>query len=599
MKSSSKLRITHWLTGLVALVTLVIVGCGGAEAPTAAPAGPTPTVVNVIPEVPAIQSTAAPQGDATKAIPAATEVPAAVVSGKDTLRFVSNEEPGTLGFSNNLCLGNIQSTICEEMIGEPFTWIDTKSFEVVPLSHIESWEQITPDRWRFNLRDGVKFHNGVPWDADQGKFWLDFGGDEETAGNAGANNFGFHGVIGGEVVDPMTLDITCGKNCPILPRTLIFTKVMEVGWWKGADEDERAANNVGLGPYKLVEWRRGISVELEAYEDYKPNKAHDAQAPSIQHIIQLWRTETLVRAAMLQAGEADWAEISLDDRDRVPQFKVGTNNEAYIFVMDTVHHPELRKIEVREALNLATDCQTLMTEIFDNLFKCFGHMAQMGTEGITPENSADYGYDPDRARELLKIANYDPANKIILHMRNQRIPKDTEYGEAVVTFWKEVGINAELQIVEASVHTSIGRSNCGHGRTKSDFEAAAGTTLLEKCLSLGPGKPNFSSMHLTAPATSTESLDFASRQGRLRLSCYGRSSGVCDDKLQAMIDLAIGTDTGPLRVERNIAVADYVYDNFLIHPNFINVAIYGMSADLEWRPYYSPRIRANTMKFTK
>ena len=43
-----------------------------------------------------------------------------------------------------------------------------------------------------------------------------------------------------------------------------------MGWWKGASEDERAANNVGLGPYKLVEWRRGISVELEAYEDYKP-----------------------------------------------------------------------------------------------------------------------------------------------------------------------------------------------------------------------------------------------------------------------------------------------------------------------------------------
>ncbi len=593
MKLYRRLKWGHWALGLVALMTVGLVACGGADQP-AAPAGPTPTVENVIPAVPEIKATAVPG-----AVVAPTAMPSEATSARDTVRIVTNEEPNALGFTTNLCSGNIQSVACEEWIGEPFTWIDTKTFEVVPLSHIESWEQLEPDRWQFKLREGVTFTNGVPWDAEQAKFWIDYAGDEETAGNEGSNSFGFHGVIAGEVVDPLTLDIVCGSPCPILPRTLIFTKVMEVGWWKAASEDERGANNIGLGPYKLVEWRRGIEVELEINEDYKPNDAHDAQAPSIQHIFQFWRNETLVRAAMLQAGEADWAEISLEDRDRVPKFKVGTNNEAYIFVMDTVHHPELRKKDVREALNLATDCETLMELIFDNLFECFANMAQMGTEGITERNSAPYPFDPDRARMLLKRANYNPDNVIKLHMRSQRIPKDVEYGEAVVSFWREVGINAELQVVESSVHTNIGRSNCGHGRTKTDFAEAAGDTLLEKCRSLGPGKTTFQSMHLTAPATSTESLDFASRQGFLRLSCFGRSSGVCDDKLEAMIVEAAATDTGPLRVERNIAVADYVYDNFLIHPNFINVAIYGMADGLEWEPYYSPRIRANTMRFTK
>ena len=596
MKSSSKLRFTHWLTGLVALVTLLIVACGGGAQPTA-PAGPTPTVVDVIPAVPEIKNTAVPQAQATEAM-AATEVPA-VVSARDTVIIVSNEEPLALGYSGGGCQGNIQSTACEEMIGEPFTWIDNKTFEVVPLSHIEGWEQIEPDRWRFKLREGVKFHNGVPWDSAQAKFWLDWSGDEETAGNEGSNSFGFHGVIGGEVVDPLTVDITCGKACPILPRTLIFTKVTEMGWWQAASEDEKVSNNIGLGPYKLVEWKRGVQVELEAYEDYKPNKAFAAQAPIIQNVRQVWRTEALVRAAMLEAGEADWAEISLDDRDRVPKHVVGTNNEAYLFVIDTVHHPELRKKDVREALTLAVDCETLMEQIFDNLFKCFTAMAQMGTEGITAENSRPYDFDPDRARELLKIAGYDQANVIRLHMRNQRIPKDTEYGEAVVTYWKEVGINAELHVVESSVHTAIGRSNCGHGRTKTDFENAAGDGLLEKCLNLGPGKPNFQSMHLTAPATSTESLDFASRQGRLRLSCFGRSSGVCDNTLQAMTDACVVVNFGPERVKCNTEIADYVRDNFLVYGNFVNVAVYGLSADLEWDPYYSPRIRANTMRFTK
>ncbi|MEE2926056.1 MAG: ABC transporter substrate-binding protein [Chloroflexota bacterium] len=578
-------------------MTVALVACGGgAEAP-AAPAAPTPTVADVSPAIPEIKNTAVPQAQATEA-PAATEVPVAA-SARDTVIIVSNEEPLALGYSGGGCQGNIQSTACEEMIGEPFTWIDNKTFEVVPLSHIEGWEQVAPDRWRFSLREGVKFSNGVPWDSAQAKFWLDWSGDEETAGNEGSNSFGFHGVIGGEVVDPLTVDITCGKACPILPRTLIFTKVTEMGWWQAASEDEKVSNNVGLGPYKLADWQRGVKVELEAYEDYKPNKAFASQAPIIPNVRQVWRTEALVRAAMLEAGEADWAEISLDDRDRVPKHVVGTNNEAYLFVIDTVHHPELRKKDVREALTLAVDCETLMEEIFDDLFTCFTGMAQMGTEGITAENSRGYDFDPNRARELLKQANYDTANVIKLHMRNQRIPKDTEYGEAVVTYWKEVGINAELHVVESSVHTGVGRSNCGHGRTKTDFENAAGSTLHEKCASLGPGKTTFQSMHLTAPATSTESLDFASRQGRLRLSCYGRSSGVCDDTLQAMTDACVVVNFGPKRVKCNTEIADYVRNNFLVYGNFVNVAVYGLSADLEWDPYYSPRIRANTLRFTK
>ena len=127
----------------------------------------------------------------------------------------------------------------------------------------------------------------------------------------------------------------------------------------------------------------------------------------------------MVRASALAAGEADWAEISLEDRQRVPKFKSGTNNEVYIYTIDTVHHPELRKRDVREALALAIDCPTMMEQIFDNLLSCHTNLAQTGTVGITPENSAPYPYDPERSRELLAQANYDPENEIKLYMRSQ------------------------------------------------------------------------------------------------------------------------------------------------------------------------------------
>jgi ABC-type transport system substrate-binding protein len=348
-----------------------------------------------------------------------------------------------------------------------------------------------------------------------------------------------------------------------------------------------------------VEWRQGVEVELEAFEDYKPNPSTIySQAPSIKRVFQFWRNEPLVRASMLETGEADWAEISFDDRDRVPKWKSATNNEAFIWAIDTVYHPELRKKEVREALNLAIDCETLMEQLYENIVECYGNIAQPGTVGITPENSAAYAYDPARARQLLQQANYDPNNKITLNMRSQRVPKDVEYAEAIVTYLREVGINAELQILESSVWNNNARSNCGHQRTREEILAAPGADLREKCQSLGPGAPNFSSMNLSLSATSTESLDY-SRQTILRNSCFSRSSGVCFDDLEKMIEEANATPTGPEREKRMQAIADRIHNEFYFVPNFLVVTIYGMAEGLEWEPTYAPRVRANTMRFTQ
>jgi peptide/nickel transport system substrate-binding protein len=487
--------------GLVVLIAVLIVACGTAAPVTPIPpagasvggaqASPTPEVAR--PTALAIQPTATPAP-----VVAATPAPAQVVSARNTVRIVTNEEPTTIGAASANCGGNIQITICDDMVSDPLTFIDDRqNFQVVGLTGIEGWEQLEPNRWRFKLREGVKFHNGAPWNAEQAKFWIDYFGDEETSGHFNSNDFSFHGVIGGEVVDPLTLDVVCPEACPIVPRTTIFTKFQDVGWFQQASEEEIERMTVGLGPYKIVEWRTGVEVELEAFEEYKPNpNAIYSQAPSIKRVFQLWHNEPIVRASMIAAGEADWADISMDDRDRVPKWVSATNNEAFVFSIDTVHHPELRKVEVREALNLAIDCETLMREIFDNIVQCYGNIAQPGTVGITPENSAPYSYDPERARQLLQQANYDPNNVIKLTMRSQRVPKDVEYAEGVVTFLREVGINAELHIVEVSVFAANSRSNCGHQRTREEFLAAPGDTLTEKCRSLGPG-------HLTSlPCTS-------------------------------------------------------------------------------------------------
>jgi len=591
------------------LALALLAACGGA-----ATEAPEPATAPAATTAPATQPTAAPAQPTAAPTAAAepTEAPQAMMSeepeGQLVLGLTSYGNEVPIPWQEIAFAKNYGRFIWDYLIG---TTDDAQLSTETGLA--EEWTMAEDGlSWNFKLRQGVTFHNGAPWNAEQAKFWIDFFGDEETSGHYNSNDFSFHGVFGGEVVDDYTLDIVCGKACPILPRTTIFTKFQDVGWFLDAvgassyadlPEDfpaEIERLTVGLGPYQIVEWDTGLEITLEAYEGYNPNPATNySRAPSIPNLVQQWRNEPLVRAAALSAGEADWAEIAFQDRDLAPQWKSATNNEAYVYAVDTVHHPWLRQKEVREALNLAIDCQTLMEEIFDGVLECYGNIAQTGTVGITPENSAGYPYDPERAEQLLQEVGYDADaddSLIKLHIRSQRVPKDVEYAEAVVTFWRDVGVNAELLVVESSIHAGTGRSNCGHGRTREDFAHAPGADLHEKCLALGPGEPNFASMHLTAPATSTESLDF-SRQAVLRNSCYSRSSGVCFQYFEDKLEIANATPSGDLRRQRMEELADRVHFDYHFVPNFLVVQIYGLSADLEWEPHYAPRIRANIMDF--
>ena len=556
-----------WITAMVAVAALVAVACGTTAEPTAAPP---------------------PAAGGSTAAPVPTPTPSSMESARDTVILVTNGEPDQLGAFSQGCSGNVPSLVCEDVASDPLTWIDSTSFELVPLSGVESWSQEAPDRWRFNLRDGVTFHNGEKWNAAAAKLGIDYHGDIATAGH-GTGSYGFHGAITGKVVDDLTVDVVCKIKCPIFPRSAMFLKFQAPEWWETSDEDTRETTTIGFGPYKIVEWKRGIEVELEAFENYQPNTSFDSQAPTIQRAFQVWRNEELVRASMLAAGEADLAfEIGNENIDRVPKFRSERNNEVYLLVADNIWHPELKKKQVREALNLAIDCETLMETLYDGLQECWGTLSQEGTVGVTQENSAPYGYDPARARELLAEAGYDPNNEVRINSRQGRIFRDVELWEAVVTMWRDVGVNAELQIMEPGQARDVRRSGCGF----------YGEEALQ-CANFEPAGPVFASTHLYETATSNESLDMQ-RHLLQRASCFNVNSRVCNlvPGLEDDIADAISTPEGPERNAKMERLTTIIHDEFWFIPMFQVVTIYGLSEHLEWTPRYDPRTRINTMRLT-
>ncbi len=639
--------IHHWRSyalTLAVLLTLFIVACGASEpaaAPTAEPAAPTEPAAPAEPTEPVMQEPTEPPVEATAvpadaraltqsrmfeatptpepamavatATPMATPTPGAVMTAKDTLIFVTQEEPVSLGTFSDGCSGNVPSTICEEIATDPFTWIDSASFEVVPLSGVESWSQVDPHRWRFKLRAGVTFHNGEPWNAAAAKFGLDWSGDPTSGGG-----YGFHGPISGEVVDDLTVDVVCDNACPIFPRTAIFTPFQAPEWYQSATEDERELNTIGTGPYRVVEWRPGIEVEIEAFEDYQPNTAFDAQAPAIKRAFQVWRGESLVRAAMIEADEADWAvDIGFENIDSVPVAKTGTNNEVFTLVADNMWHPELMKKDVRKALALGVDCQTLMEVLYDGLQECIGNISQWGTVGINESNYADYGYDPDMARELLAAAgyyqpeydpeenNFDVNYEIRIHTRADRVYRGLEMFESVVAAWREeLGVNAHVVVLEPNRAREARRSGCGKFVVTHDDGTRDNSAALA-CAEQEPPLPFGSSTHYYETATSNEALDMQ-RQLYLRNSCFNVNSRVCNlvpgidgMTFEDSINDAVATPLGPERVRKMEGLAQIIHDEYWFLPFFVSVQVYGLAPNLEWEPRYDPRIRLNTMRFTQ
>ena len=224
-------------------------------------------------------------------------------------------------------------------------------------------------------------------------------------------------------------------------------------------------SSISFGPYQLIEWRPGISVTQEAYDDYVPVDDHfEFQKPLIQNVEWVWRGESAVLTSMVKAGEADLAwDVGVEALDIFPpeQIRTGTSAEIEGFKIDTVWHPELKKKKVRQALVHAINCQELVDTLYGGYPACRGNMIWPGIIGATERNTAPYEYDPTLARQLLEEANYDPENKITIMGRATRIPKNVEVYEAMQGYLSDVGFNVDILVAEPSVRRAMNRCFIG------------------------------------------------------------------------------------------------------------------------------------------
>jgi peptide/nickel transport system substrate-binding protein len=304
---------------------------------------------------------------------------------------------------------------------------------------------------RFTLREGVTFHDGSPFDAQVAVDGLNYTWSSENAFDI----IQFMGPqISAAVVDEMTIDVSTETPDPILPARLYFSPLPNMVQ-VNERPDSLQSEAIGTGPYQLVEWARGERIVLTAYPEWWGNADPEAAfgKQSILDVEFVWRPESTVRAAQVNAGEAQIARfLAPDDCATCPVCAEAPSVETIFLRLDTMH-PVMGDIRIREAIGLAVDKERLVEQIFGG-GQVAAQLVGPSAVGHNPDLTA-LGFDMERAAQLVQEAAADgvPIDmEINVAVRRGAYPRNEELGEYVANQLNEIGLNARTEVIEHAAY---------------------------------------------------------------------------------------------------------------------------------------------------
>lgn len=357
----------------------------------------------------------------------------------DTLRVVLQQEPPTL----EACESNLTSTgvVVRSTITEPLIERNPSSGDLEPKLATE-WSSDDDTTWTLKLREGVKFHDGSDFTAEDAAATI----DRAVNSDLGCNVEGY--VFGDDdlelnVVDDYTLEVTAPTADPILPLRLSFLEVVP----SETSSTEKVREPIGTGPYKLDEWQTGQYINASAFGDYW------GEAPAFGKANYQWRSEGSVRAAMITSGEADIA-TGLSPEDNIGDLGVSyPNNETVALRMHADKAP-FDDIRVRQAVNYAIDQESIVASLYGGRDTAAAQLVPQGIVGHDADLPV-WEYNADKAKALVEEAKADGVDvsaPINLIARTAQFPKIEELAQVIQEQLTNAGLNVNLQMLETSQH---------------------------------------------------------------------------------------------------------------------------------------------------
>ena len=323
-----------------------------------------------------------------------------------------------------------------------------------------------PTVWVFKLREGVKFHDGSDFTAE------DVVASVDRVTSETSDFKGLHTAVeGAEAVDDYTVHIKLSGPSPLYVQNLTNFFIMDKGWieangvetpqdFKAGEEKYTVRNTNGTGPYVLD------SRDPEVRTVLKVNEAHWNDAPAVTEIVYTPIKEAATRVAALLSGEVDFVQdVPVQDIERLSNtdgiaVTTGAENRTIFFAYDISSDSLIslpgdnpfKKPQVREAMALALDRDAIRQVVMRGQSVPGALNAPPFVNGYDAALDAYGPPDYEAAKALMTEAGYPDGFTVDLHCPNDRYINDEAICQAYVGMLGRIGIKANLVSQSRTIH---------------------------------------------------------------------------------------------------------------------------------------------------
>ncbi len=370
--------------------------------------------------------------------------PAFAQKASNTIRFAYDQAPENVDpFFNNVRIGVIiGANVWDTLI---YRDPDTNEYKG---QLAKSWKQIDDKTIEFELREGVKFHNGEEFDADDVVYTLNFIAKPEnkvvTQGNV-------NWIEKAEKLDKYKVRLTTKEIFPAAIEYLAGPVVIHPNeYYEKVGPKGQNEKPVGSGPYKVTNYVPGKSITLEANKDYFKDSPK-AQGKVAKIEIRFIPDRQTQMAEMLSGGGDLIMHVPKDQADQlktVPTLQVVSGETMRIVfmqmnILENSPAQALKDERVRKAIIHAIDREAMVKNIVGEGSRVINTICFPSQFGCTDEGAPRYAYDPAKAKALLAEAGFTGGltmDIVAYRERNQT--------EALIGYLQAVGIKTNLRFLQ-------------------------------------------------------------------------------------------------------------------------------------------------------
>lgn len=313
-----------------------------------------------------------------------------------------------------------------------------------------AWTQESDTQTVFRLREGVQFHNGNILTADDVVFSFErILNSADDSKFATVKNTYIQTIASVEALDDLTVRFTTHAPDPILLRrlTVVPSFIVNRAYVEEIGDDAFAQQPMGTGPYTFASFDPGVELVLERNDNY-----WGAISPARQVTFTVI-AEVASRITALANGEIQIATsmspdqvTSIESNGRNVTRSIGLANAHIIGFNGKA--PGLADKRVRQALSLSIDRALIIEAIFLGRATHLRQFQFPDYGELLDESRPFTEYDMDRAKQLLDESDYN-GEKISYQLIPGYYLNNDQTGQVIVESWQSLGINAELEVLDA------------------------------------------------------------------------------------------------------------------------------------------------------